>query len=568
MHPMSTMGMPTSPIECLSNELTISILEYLHLPERGPHGQIDLSSCMFVNHKWHNLAYPLLWRSIHLDLHWHEYHKSSRNTSNETRAPQTGPTFYDKLPGAGMWGNDFSETTYTNKLGVRPTQLDIVSNPRTSFLEHCRYLTIIIDRNDISDLVSIIRACNNVRHVDILVCVTEPSRKFRNCLRQITHHLSSVPLSTLRIKFSCPVPAPSFLDLQSRIHQQFLRSYLTHLSVTHPIVNIDDILQQLSYPNLRSFTYVLGEVRTNVPAKYFSPSENETFWNAVQAVPLEELGFSVPYAALTWDGGYARFPSTLKKLIVTLDESLAFNPIPILQQVTNLQTLVIKQRNFWRNDDRWITVDGDNWEEVVPIPYETIACHQLRTLHLHANVTPTLLHTIFSQCPLIDDVVFPQDTGIKDMLVIMEHCPSIKRVAFDSSAIGKEGLRNLVRLQSLLTISLVVFQLEDILYNQIAILWAREIPSLRRVICLADERKKCPIGAVKRYFSTIGQSLQMDADSVRWFTSFLRDDKSNGDVYLDMQALRSDPEGSLRFERVNRTRRLSYTRERRRDQQV
>ena len=251
--------------------------------------------------------------------------------------------------------------------------------------------------------------------------------------------------------------------MQSRIPQHLLQSHLTHLSVTHPIVNIDDILQQLAYTNLRSFTYVLGEVRTNVPAKYFSGSENEKFWNSVQAVPLEELGFSVPYTALTWDGGYARFPSTLKKLIVTFDESLAFSPIPILQQVGNLRTLVIKQKNFWRNDDTLIPVDRDNWEEVVPIPYETIVCHQLRTLHLHANITPTLLHTILPQCPLIDDVVFPRDTGSKDMLLVMEHCPSIKRVTFDSSAIGKEGLRNLVRLQSLLTISLVVFQFEDLL---------------------------------------------------------------------------------------------------------
>jgi hypothetical protein len=108
----------------------------------------------------------------------------------------------------------------------------------------------------------------------------------------------------------------------------------------------------------------------DVPAKYFSPDENKRFWNAAVALPIEEFGFSIPYATK------ATLPPTLKKPILLFDESIAINPMPILQP-PNLHTLIVESRNFWRNEDTLNPVDIDDWEISKPIPYERVACHQL-----------------------------------------------------------------------------------------------------------------------------------------------------------------------------------------------
>jgi hypothetical protein len=556
---------PVCPIQVLSNELLISILENLHLPEYGVQNQPDLASCALVNRHWHTLASTVQWQSIHLDTGWKIYHKP---TSKRTKSSEQTSRFIDNSRRSSMWGNDLLETRFTNKFGVRPDKLNLlksctvrrVLSSRSSPFDDCRSITIFIGSiENISDVVSTLLLCKNLCQVDIAVDVKRPTTKLRVAWNLVARYLSNLPLSTLRIKFSYGSSSVGVPDSFTGIPEE-LGAKITDLSVRHLTVNIGNIIQQLAYPHLRSFTYVLGEVQTDIPPKYFSPAENATFWKALEALPLEELGFSVPYTRLTWEGGQATFPPTLKRVVVKYDEGLAFNPMPILQQLGDLRTLVIRKKNLWRNEENFFSVDYDTWEEIVPIPYATIACHKLQTLHLYGNLSTSILHTIFPQCPLIDDVVFPRDTSQEDMVMVMEHCPSIKRVAFDASTIGTEGLRDLVKLQSLQIISVVVYQFEDLLYQQVAVYWARECPSLSRVILSADRPIDSTIEMATGFFLNLGQTYEMEEGSIKWFVSFVREDKLNGYLYLDMEAMRSDDEGCLNIVRVNRTRRLSFRR--------
>jgi hypothetical protein len=330
---------------------------------------------------------------------------------------------------------------------------------------------------------------------------------------------------------------------------------MTAIALTHPVADIFEILDHLSFPHLKSFSYILAEVQTDVPAKWFTPEENERFWNAIESTPLEELGFSLPYAKLTWNGGKAKFPPTLKKVNVVFDVAISFNPIPILQ-APNLQSLFVKSRNFWRDEETFPAIDQKDWERPTEIPYETIACHKLRQLHLATDgIDPSIMPIVFSQCPLLEDVIFPWHTHD-----IEPSCQTLKHLGFESSYVGKNGLRGLVKLQSLVSIAVAVSQFEFVLYEQIAVLWAKELPSLQRVIFKSNTPKNVGVAQVTRILSSMGQSLQMDPSTVSWLCSFLREDVNSGEVYLDMKTMRSDEKGCSNFGERNRTRRLSYNR--------
>jgi hypothetical protein len=104
-------------------------------------------------------------------------------------------------------------------------------------------MAIFIDRNDVQDIVSIVTACPKLRHVDLVMAVKNPPPKLRENGGKIVHQLLNTRLASFRLEFlnqptlsaQGPIPIPLFAQI-------------THLALTHPVANISEILEHLSYP--------------------------------------------------------------------------------------------------------------------------------------------------------------------------------------------------------------------------------------------------------------------------------------------------------------------------------
>src|SRR5436190_12893282 len=231
--------MNTCWIEHLSNELLLEIFQYLHLP-RLLRRQRYLFSCILVNRRWHDLALPLLWRSIHLDLFWYNF---------------TEIGLFDADGGLYDYPIRMRDR---NELGVRPVQPELLTrslqrqqfkvHPLKNALSFCRYISICARDNtwsdnltfdiqlDTLDVMSVVLACNNLRDVDIYLRTSqEPTYEFRRMWAKIAEHLANLSLSTFSLhidSLSFPLIPAAFGFDGSPISFNLIADQITHLSLT------------------------------------------------------------------------------------------------------------------------------------------------------------------------------------------------------------------------------------------------------------------------------------------------------------------------------------------------
>src|SRR5271154_3259289 len=137
-------------IDSLSNELLLEIFEYVYSPN---HLQRTLCSCLRVSRRWHDLALPIVWKTLHLDLNWrklHEINRNNRRFPTRTHFPVT------PLP-----LNKFCRS------------LELWEQKSLDPLQWCRHLSLCVESVDVSivrtastaELISILLRCNNLRRV-------------------------------------------------------------------------------------------------------------------------------------------------------------------------------------------------------------------------------------------------------------------------------------------------------------------------------------------------------------------------------------------------------------------
>src|SRR5271154_1212266 len=148
-------------IDELSNELLVHVFKYLHSSHST---QTNLLSCLLVTRRWHHLALPIVWSTLHLDFDWKRLYES-RKVLRELGEPGCG----------------------YNRLLVLPTRLDeffrsLDLQERKSLdpIEWCTTLTFCItgidhsvDTTSAAEIISTILRCNNVRDLHISLDLRE-----------------------------------------------------------------------------------------------------------------------------------------------------------------------------------------------------------------------------------------------------------------------------------------------------------------------------------------------------------------------------------------------------------
>ena len=493
--------MDTCWINELSNELLLEIFRYLHLPQLV-HRQRHLFNCILVNRQWHNLAFPLLWRSIHLDLHWPSFN---------TDEPFEDRDDLDKLFDHPIGIQD------RNELGIRPLHLESLlrcvkrrqfhlNPPKESPYSFCRYLSICARdhtwsdfapfdlESDILDVAQIVLACNNLRDVDIFLRASQvPTAEFLILSELIFRHLSKQPLSTFALNIdslTLPDISPCFGFGTAFISFSTICHKVTHLSLTQRMRVLDLVFEGglSNFKNLKCLEFfvehgrgvTVGIVEPVTFLQPFSAPENEAFWRSIKKLPLEHIAFRNLFPALAWDRTTAQLPPTLRNVILSLptrsDPSIMLIP---LRQLSHLMSLTIKN---WRILSPFMPDQLPQHAPILPLSnLEILACKQLRSLHIDYSCPSGLLEKIGQQCPHLHEITFPWNTFDDDILFVAKHCINLTHVGL-RIPISSAGLINLCDATNLVSIAL----LRDAMRNfdeHVATMWALILPELKRIIC-------------------------------------------------------------------------------------
>ena len=488
-------------IDTLSNELLLEIFRYLHLPQLI-YRQRHLFNCILVNRRWHDLAFPLLWRSLHLDLHWPTFN---------TDEPLEDQDDLDELFDHPVGIRD------RNELGVRPLHLEWVLRcikrrqfhldpPRVSPYSFCRYLSICARDHTWSDLVpydleseildvaQIVLACNKLKDVDIFLRASQvPAPEFLMLWELVSRHLSKQPLSTFALNIdslTLPDISPCFGFGAAFISFSTICHQVTHLSLTQRIRVLDLVFEGglSNFKNLKSLEFFVEHGRGELdgisePVTFlqpFSAGENEAFWKSIKKLPLEHIAFRNLFPALAWDRTTAQLPPTLRNVVLNLptrsDPTLMLIP---LRQLSDLTSLTVTN---WQILPPFMPDRLPRHAPILPLgDLETFACKQFRSLHIDYRCPHGLLEKVAQQCPRLQEITFPWNTLDADILFIAKNCIDLKHVGL-KTPVSSVGLINLCDATNLVSIAL----LRDAMRNfneHVATMWALILPELKRIIC-------------------------------------------------------------------------------------
>jgi hypothetical protein len=208
----------------------------------------------------------------------------------------------------------------------------------------------------------------------------------------------------------------------------------------------------------------------------FSSQANKGFWQSLSKVPITELAFTTPRPNLLWRGGSAVCPSTLTKVNVT-STHLAFNPIILLKQLVNLETIIVKIGRGTGMPDA-----EDREIRNLSLKNESIVCRRLRTFTVSLMCPQFLIDTVARQCPLLEEVTLPSNTTYEEIKVLVTQCPQIRHLETGSSEkITEHGLFFLSQAKNLVHISLPLSLLAKSGKMHILSTWIKMLPKLRSV---------------------------------------------------------------------------------------
>src|SRR5271154_5217069 len=310
-------------IDSLSNELLLHIFEYVYSPNDL---QRNLCSCLRVSRRWHDLALPIVWKALHLDINWQNLYEINRNIRRfptVTHFPVT-PLPLDK----------FCQS------------LELLEQKSLDPLQWCRYLSLSVNRVDVStartastaELISILLRCNNLRRVQIYLKFNNENdvTSFRLMWGLIVRHLSRHQLN-LQLTF-----AVETVTELSRYDYPFdsLCENLPSLDITtaRPLADCIPRGELSRFAHLES----LRIHPANIEADPYTSSENSLFWNEVRRLQLKHLDFVSGYPALTWNGhDCAILPTSLLTLRIAFyeNEDCSQTLMMVLRQLPNLEML-------------------------------------------------------------------------------------------------------------------------------------------------------------------------------------------------------------------------------------
>lgn len=567
------MNSADCPIDWLPNDVLLPIFQILRGPESISSPR-DLAPCILVSRRWHSLAMPVLWNTIHLDVDWmkikepeqKKFHPSITDFSAQRNVDEGEASDWDSesddwngwidydnssSPMTVCWGDIIPRPFYTNVLGVRPHKLDLLYRSAkhqfhferpfwmaySSPFDFCRKITICLFyvprySENKRRINSIVLACKYLRDSDIFLHPRNvPTLDDRTTWIELAGHLSSQNLRTLRIRLKwCNDCFPFSFNTAEDINQPVfsfgvLLKCLTHFSL------------ELNYwfrtePNFPEFPRLkfLGIYLMPYHAYHMSQIEQDPYiWGLLRRFRIEEMGFTtVPSRA--WNRALARLPSTLTKLSI-MTVSTIFDPMPVLKHLINLEILVVRSTDEIYSDnvvEQWHnSYFGD----------ETIACHQLHTLCLGVKSPPHLFEIIAHHCPLMKEIEFPCGMSDEAILAIIDQCQMLETVTF-SFDVSPNALRYLRHSKAIVNITLSEAHVlpKECVFD----IFLRELPLLQHIYFQTWFEEDCDF-----HFEDL-LSYDWQSSEVDQLRPYIRPDHYGRDfMHLNMRAMRQNYLGNV-----------------------
>jgi hypothetical protein len=481
-------------------ETLASIFELLYFPNISSPG--DLHSCALVNRHWHNVAMPILWRTLHLDVDGKEVKDVLRDPTRtgykSIRGDEEIWSDWDQWldygntasPTTDCWGDNLPRPPYANMLGVRPHNLDLLfrsaqclSRQNRPFwmtynspFQLCRKITIsfVDDLNSAENknrIIFILSSCTKLLDFDMFLHLQKaPTPYERNAWTILACRLSSQPLRTLRIrlKWAKLELLPIFLNPSETTNQpglsfDILRNRLTHLSLEldHPDVVIPPEANFSNFERLKFFAVY------QCPDYYSAKLPSKTIKRLLQSVQVEEMGFSWPLNIMT-------LPLTLTKLSIVTSMN-GFHLIPILKQLVNLEIFKSKDaQHYWDNSDEVQRIQNQSVE------HEVIGCRRLRVLHFDGDIPKFFFQVVTSQCPLLSDINLTALVPEAEMCVGIDQCKALHSITLAHHT-SNDVLSYLRFSKNLVNIALYKDDLPDLVTLKS---FLKELPLLRHLYIL------------------------------------------------------------------------------------
>ena len=562
------MDSPSS-MDTLPNELLTDIFRLLH-HDLTPGSHRALKPFLLVNWKWHNLAAPILFKSLRLYVESTGAKLAIGTVSNICPKPFEyieSPRFFDK-----EWDD-------------KKASQDLVESilpPETVAYEYCEYLRIdVMTSSSGRELEKMLTGCNNLRHIDVIIFFTEtPTTALLSTLQRIQLSLDKMNLETfrLRVKTCLKGETENFMDMLIDPEKEFSSTFLNPIaaSVTHLSIDQRDddcnyghydrssgrvkYFENLNlerFKRLKSFAFqwrAYDEYNRYGMQPIWYNSDQATFWKALQNTQIQELVLSRSVPRVHWSGSFLDFdinakvtfavlPSTLTKIDMTTDVfywKKYFNPMSILTQLEHLETLIIRNvrqgGGYIENSQENVT--GFIYDQSVT-GKEIIKCKALHTFRLEHTGPIDLMPMIVKQCPLLKDVHLPIYSTDTDLLMLASKCQHLTRVGFKIIGMSDEGLGHLCDAKNLCEIHMLTESLDFVSRVNVFERWARELPGLKAVVVrpcqhLGSEEDQAVEGGTKF------ESEDEECDRKEWLNGFVKRDVCTSEKYFDMVAMRKD----------------------------
>ena len=538
-------------IDKLPNELLAHVFEYLHSPVFP---QTDLFPCLLVTRRWHDLALPIVWSTLHLDFNWKQLCQP-----------------YLKLHGRGERGY------VVNSLSVVPLRFDefcrsleLQERKYLNPLQWCKTLTLgvnyRVDTASTAGIISTILRCNNVRDLQISLGLheTETLLAFRLTWGLIVRHFSRQQLS-IRLDLSIDGRFSQYDSPIAGLQENVTRlNIYTNRNLTD-CISPGDLLQFERLAELNVFSFYTG---------MYTTIESAQFWDEVENLPLKHFRIRSNCPPLIWNNGQASLPTSLQSLRIHLREHDHVLPDPsyFVRQLPNIRSLDLGSRPS--QEDQFLDPDGG--AELSPVPDSQRPCrlcqplphasttHPLRILKLSLPCTSKSVQKIIAAAPLIEEIEFPTMSTNDDIVYLVSRCKNLKKVQLNGGMSCNDlGLLFLCKAKTLIEIEIWSTKCHPSVVEQ----WAIHLPKLQRVGCKAEfpvvwaekgwepiQMDKFRAGYGTSEFCCLEEEIKdlllidtMERWSAEnsevmkeWLAKFVRGHGPPYRGYLDMMAMRSD----------------------------
>ena len=377
-------------IDALADITLIDIFQRLHsiTHEKRQH---DLFTCVIVCRRWHHLAIPVLWQSLHLDLNpIQEFTKLDRTAYPKAVVAQ--PDLFELNSGSSAFPTWGLETLagFTNALGVRASDMNrlydtllierrakglqaetiedsgseakralntksvtpsddkniwpLDASAYRGYFTFVRYISVWLDaptfRYALDKCEQIIAACTNLRRVDASFGISRwgfhhlsifDQPKLMEWWDRVTQHLSTQRLESFRLRLAVDGPYSLFPAPRSNWDYCLPPIYnsLTEFRIVQTEQDVNFAIHHISrMAQLKHFTYYIPNEMVA-----FTEDENRRFWEALDNIKLESFSFFHGFPA--WKT--PRLPPTLEFVRVGVENKAVSELEDLISAVPNVR---------------------------------------------------------------------------------------------------------------------------------------------------------------------------------------------------------------------------------------